>query len=159
MMGSHPAPCKRLMGYPLRFTISDKKAINCYVSSVNKLDDFVHQVDQYARETKKHFALLYFSDHGMTVDKSTVPVRHGSTGKNNYHVPFFITTDDSDKHRDIKRTVSAYQFINILAGVAGISADQVKPVSASAINSEPVRVFNGERMVDYESLSTSKIIN
>lgn len=159
MIGSHPDPCKRLMGYPQRFSVSGKQSVNCYVSSINKLDDFMHRAYNIAKENQKSFAMIYFSDHGMTIDNSDRPVRHGNAEKQNYHVPFFILSNDVNKHIEIDTSISAYQFANIFSFFSGISSQQIKPTSVFDMKSQKIEVFNGGNMVDYQDLSSSIIIH
>lgn len=159
MIGSHPDPCKRLMGYPQRFSVSDKQPINCYISSINKLDDFIHRTYDMSKESKGSFAIIYFSDHGMTVDTSNRPIRHGGEEKQNYHVPFFIIADDLKEHMRIATPISAYQFPKIFQYVAGISSQQLEPVDVFNMQKKPIYVFNGMNMVGYEKLSNSIIIH
>ena len=152
MIGSHPDPCKRLMGYPQRFTFSEKKPINCYVSSINKLDDFIHRTYNISKENKAPFVMFYFSDHGMTTDTSDRPVRHGNNGKQNYHVPFFILTDDAKEHVKIDTPFSAFQFMNIFGYYSGITSEQIKPINLFEGNQKEIKVFDGGVMMDYQRL-------
>ncbi|MCL9668530.1 phosphoethanolamine transferase [Rosenbergiella epipactidis] len=152
MIGSHPDPCKRLMGYPQRFTFSEKAPINCYVSSINKLDDFLHQTYSIAEENKESFLMMYFSDHGMTTDTSDRPVRHGNSEKQNYHVPFIILSNDIKGRTDIDTPISALQFINIFENYTGINSKQISPINPSNIIEKQIKVFDGSRMVDYQGL-------
>lgn len=155
MIGSHPDPCRRLMGYPQRFIFSEKEPINCYVSSINKLDDFLHRTYNMSKENKKSFVMMYFSDHGMTVDNSDRPVRHGNTEKQNYHVPFFVLADDLTVHTQIDTPISAFQFINIFGYYAGITSQQINPINVLDTKPKNIQVFNGTEMVDYQGLSNS----
>ena len=159
MIGSHPNPCERLMGYPQRFIVSDKKAINCYIASINKLDDFVHKAYTLAKDAQQSFALTYFSDHGMTVDNSSRPVRHGNAEKQNYHVPFMIITDQSVRHQEVNTEISAYQFPNIFSELTGISSRQITPLNVLAIPQQEVKVFDGAGMVSYDALAKGKVIH
>ena len=152
MIGSHPDPCKRLMGYPQRFTFSEKKPINCYISSKNKLDDFIHRAYNISKENKAPFVRFYFSDHGMTTDTSDRPVRHGNNGKQNYHVPFFILTDEAEEHVKIDTPFSAFQFMNIFRYYSGIKSEQIKPMTLFEGNQKEIKVFDGGVMMDYQRL-------
>ncbi|MBT0727801.1 phosphoethanolamine transferase [Rosenbergiella australiborealis] len=158
MIGSHPDTCERVIGYPQRFTVSDKQEINCYLASINKLDEFVHKVYDYAKDAQSPFVLTYFSDHGMTVDSGRRPVRHGGDEKQNYHVPFFIITDTATVHKTIDTPVSAYQFPNIFATLAGITSRQIIPLRIADIRPSEIKVFNGKEKVNYQQLSESVLI-
>ncbi|WP_149451587.1 sulfatase-like hydrolase/transferase, partial [Escherichia albertii] len=76
MMGSHPNPCDRLHSWPNHYQEQFPRKIACYLASISKLDNFLGQLDGILRRHSRHFAMLYFSDHGLSVSDSTNPVHH-----------------------------------------------------------------------------------
>uniref|UniRef100_UPI001F4E7454 sulfatase-like hydrolase/transferase n=1 Tax=Rosenbergiella nectarea TaxID=988801 RepID=UPI001F4E7454 len=114
-----------------------------------------HRTYNMSKENKKSFVMMYFSDHGMTVDNSDRPVRHGNTEKQNYHVPFFVLADDLTEHTQIDTPISAFQFINIFGYYAGITSQQINPINVLDTKPKNIQVFNGTEMVDYQGLSNS----
>ena len=76
MMGSHPNPCDRLNSWPNHYLEQYPRKIACYLASISKLDNFLGQLDGILRRYSRHFAMLYFSDHGLSVSDSANPVHH-----------------------------------------------------------------------------------
>ncbi|KAA1958510.1 sulfatase-like hydrolase/transferase, partial [Escherichia coli] len=64
MMGSHPNPCDRLHSWPNHYLEQYPRKVACYLASISKLDNFLGQLDGILRRHSRHFAMLYFSDHG-----------------------------------------------------------------------------------------------
>lgn len=159
MIGSHPDSCDRLNGYPITFNIQSKEKINCYLATINKLDSFVHQTIDILNSSGESYALVYFSDHGMTVDTSERPVRHGAEYQQNYKVPFFIMTSDKKDRTVINEPISAYSFLAIYEWLAGIHSQEVAPVSIDKSSTRNIQVFNGDRLMPFSELPNNIILN
>lgn len=151
MMGSHPDVCERLFDSPLLY-IDQPKSISCYLSSINKLDGFIQEVYQTLSKTQKSFNITYFSDHGMSVSEGGVYV--DNEFKDNYEVPFFMLSSDAQHKSDMKKRISAFDFMDIYAGLIGVKtpylSDQ-KHLDTIASNPNPI-VFNWDANVPYNSL-------
>lgn len=158
MMGSHPVTCDRVVDFPINFSISEKDEVNCYLASIEKLDFFIKKIVSDLNKTKKSYVLFYFSDHGLTVDESDRPVRHGSEHKQNYNIPFFIIKSDDKTHNINNTEMSARCFIPIFESVIGISSNIIEPKSPGEINDSNIKVFNGSYLVDYSSLKEKVIL-
>lgn len=154
MMGSHPDACERLFSYSVKYPQYSEK-INCYLSSINKLDHFIEKLYYVLKEKKEKFAITYFSDHGMTVDDEKYYVDNDL--KSNYSVPFFqLTSDETEKKHWAKR-VSAYDFMNIYAGFLGIKTpflDGKRSIEQIPDNSN-IQVFNWENYITFDSLKNN----
>lgn len=159
MIGSHPDSCDRLNGYPVTFNVQGKEKVNCYLATINKLDSFIHQTVDILNASGESYALVYFSDHGMTVDTSERPVRHGAEYKQNYKVPFFIMTSDKQDRTMIDEPISAYSFLSIYEWLAGIHSQEVAPVSIDKLSTQSIQVFNGESLVSFAALPSNIILN
>ncbi|WP_311899394.1 sulfatase-like hydrolase/transferase, partial [Escherichia coli] len=86
MMGSHPNPCDRLHSWPNNYQEQFPRKIACYLASISKLDNFLGQLDGILRRHSRHFAMLYFSDHGLSVSDSANPVHHDGHVQGGYSV-------------------------------------------------------------------------
>ena len=151
MMGSHPDACERLFNSP-RLYADQPKSIDCYLSSLNKLDHFIEKSDQILQASKQSFSLTYFSDHGMTVTEEAYYVDNNA--KNNYQVPFFVLTSDAKVQQHLKKTVSAYDFLNIYAGLIGVESEYLDKDRQlySIPHNQQVTVFDWNNYVPYLSL-------
>lgn len=151
MMGSHPDACERLFESP-RLYASKPERINCYLSSINKLDHFVEKIYTNLKADQRSFSINYFSDHGMTVDEDSYHV--DNEFKDNYQVPFFVLTSDAKAKNDYAKTVSAYDYMNIYAGLLGIKTpllDQNRNLDQIPDN-QNVMVFDWDDYIPYHSL-------
>lgn len=151
MMGSHPDACERLFNSP-RLYPKKTEAMNCYLSSINKLDHFIEKAYKQLEKTKRSFNITYFSDHGMTVSDSGIYVDNDH--KANYQVPFFILSSDAHTKKHIDKHISAFQYLDIYAGLIGVETPLLKPESQleNLENNTDVTVFDWENYVPYLNL-------
>ncbi|MDQ8954183.1 sulfatase-like hydrolase/transferase [Acinetobacter rudis] len=151
MMGSHPDACERLFNSP-RLYPKKTEAMNCYLSSINKLDHFIEKAYKQLEKTKRSFNITYFSDHGMTVSDSGIYVDNDH--KANYQVPFFILSSDAHTKKHIDKRISAFQYLDIYAGLIGVETPLLKPESQleNLENNTDVTVFDWENYVPYLNL-------
>lgn len=151
MMGSHPDACVRLFKSP-RLYPAKTQPMNCYLSSINKLDGFIEKVYQLAKKSKQSFNISYFSDHGMTVNDGGISV--GNDRKVNYQVPFFMLSSDAKSKKYLHKRLSAYQYLDIYAGMIGVETPilsnekQLEKIP----NNINVTVYDWENYVPYEQL-------
>ncbi|EQA6510420.1 sulfatase-like hydrolase/transferase, partial [Escherichia coli] len=110
MIGSHPNPCDRLNSWPNHYLEQYPRKIACYLASISKLDNFLGQLDGILRRHSRHFAMLYFSDHGLSVSDSANPVHHDGHVQGGYSVPLIITASDITSHQSVSRKISARHF-------------------------------------------------
>ena len=153
MIGSHPNPCERLQSYPLNFNTGNK-IIDCYLSSIQKLDSFIKRATEMLEKNGEPYVIFYFSDHGLTVDNSSNPVRHGNSYRENYDIPFFIIDKKYNTHRLIDEPFNNAEFLSKFAEKIGI---EYKLPLDEMRNSDYI-IYNGASFIDYRSLPTSKII-
>nr|WP_255524302.1 phosphoethanolamine transferase [Aquitalea sp. ASV15] len=154
MIGSHPNPCDRLQSYPLNFNTGNK-IIDCYLSSIKKLDSFIKKATEMLEQNGKPYVIFYFSDHGLTIDNSSNPVRHGNAYRENYDIPFFIIDNKSQKHRLIDGQFSNSAFLSKFSERIGI---EYKTPSDGMRSLDNV-VYNGSAFIDYKTLPNLKIID
>lgn len=151
MMGSHPQACDRLFETPKQYN-QYPETINCYLSSINKLDSFIEQSYKVLKKQNKSFSISYFSDHGMTVTDDSYYVDNDT--KSNYTVPFFQLTSDAKRKHYLHKTVSAYDFLNIYASTLGIETSYLQSSRSleKIRNNQDVKVFNWDKYLKYNEL-------
>lgn len=151
MMGSHPKACDRLFG-TAKIYGNYPETINCYLSSINKLDSFIEQSYKVLKKQNKSFSISYFSDHGMTVTDDSYYVDNDT--KSNYRVPFFQLTSDAKRKHYLYKTVSAYDFLNIYASILGIETPYLQSSRSleKIRNNRDVQVFNWDKYLKYNEL-------
>lgn len=151
MMGSHPDACERLFNSP-RLYPKKTEEMDCYLSSINKLDRFIEKAYQQLKKTNRSFNMTYFSDHGMTVSNSGIYVDNDH--KTNYQVPFFVLSSDAKSGQHLYKSISAYRYLDIYAGMLGIETPWLNPVKQLVdLPSDPdITVFDWENYVPYRSL-------
>lgn len=151
MMGSHPDACERLFNSP-RLYPTKTEPMNCYLSSINKLDSFIEKVYRQLEKSKRSFNITYFSDHGMTVTDSGIYVDNDR--KANYQVPFVTLSSDAHSKQHLSKSLSGFQYLDIYANMIGVKTpllDSEKSLKAIP-NNDNVIVFDWENYVPYESL-------
>lgn len=157
MIGSHPNPCDRLLSYKNTFknSFSDKKTA-CYLSTVSKTDNFIKNVVSIAKQ-KKDYTVIYFSDHGLSIDGSTPP-HHCAKFKECYSVPLIIMSNNDSKRIVKNEKTSAFNFISIYSKIIGVKPKGVTPFSFEKTTSTNVSVFKDDRLVNYDKLENQRAI-
>ncbi|ADO48691.1 phosphoethanolamine transferase [[Enterobacter] lignolyticus] len=158
MIGSHPDTCSRLNDFPVNFNISHQQKLNCYLATLQKLDAFLEHAHQILEQRGESYALIYFSDHGMTVDESERPVRHGADARQNFNIPLFLFTSDTKKHITDDTPISARKFMSLFEWIAGFDSDKVPALSPGEAAERDITVFNGEHLVPYDELKENAIV-
>ncbi|MTD37039.1 sulfatase-like hydrolase/transferase [Erwinia sp. CPCC 100877] len=159
MMGSHPNPCTRLFSYPNNYEGKFPSRISCYLATINKTDDFLRRINEFLTQHEQSFAMIYFSDHGMSVDSTKNRVQHDLKLRTSYEVPLIITANDITEHRLIKKPLSARNLLGIFGWLTGIRIRQISLIDPEKINTqEKITVFNGEEDIDINTLPTQEIV-
>ncbi|MEG3129170.1 phosphoethanolamine transferase [Pantoea cypripedii] len=158
MIGSHPDTCSRLNGYPVNLHISQQESFNCYLATLQKLDTFIQRAHDILARSGEPYALVYFSDHGMTIDDNERPVRHGNDARQNYNIPFFILTSDNHKHLIDDTPISARHFMALFSWLTGINSELIPAQSPAQVADHERTVFNGNNLIPYNELKNNDII-
>jgi glucan phosphoethanolaminetransferase (alkaline phosphatase superfamily) len=158
MIGSHPDTCSRLNGYPVTLHISQQESFNCYLATLQKLDTFMERAHNILEHSGESYALIYFSDHGMSIDNSVRPVRHGFDAQQNYNVPFFILTSDNNQHLIDNTPISARHFMALYSWLTGIHSELIPAQSPAQVADQERTVFNGESLIPYNDLKKSEVV-
>lgn len=108
MIGSHAYSCDRTDG---KFSLDLlSKDVSCYEESIRILDSFLEELNTTLQKTNKKFKMVYFSDHGETIQENFV-LSHGGLNKQQYEVPLLIWGNDIET---ITKNNSARQSTDLL---------------------------------------------
>ncbi len=121
-IGSHPSACETTGGVYDKFEISDE--VSCYIKTISDIKNLIYEVYKIARESKRTFKIVYFSDHGLTYDPQYQVLAH-SYGRQNFTIPLFILTDDLKNNINIEAYRNLGDFINLFQELTGIKAKGV----------------------------------
>ncbi|AIL33358.1 phosphoethanolamine transferase [Basilea psittacipulmonis] len=119
--GSHPNPCDRLFYFSNHYRVFVRKVPNCYLASIEKTDAFLRQVHDILEKQGESYSLMYFSDHGMSVQENGVRV--SSNILNAYRIPFLILSSDSTTHQMYDKYFSGFDFLSLFSQWIGVDTN------------------------------------
>ncbi|RIY31089.1 hypothetical protein CKF54_07760 [Psittacicella hinzii] len=161
MIGSHPVFCRRIWD-GVEFDYVNKE-LSCYVETIKQTDSFIEQIVQMAQATGESYSLMYFSDHGLayshTEDANEMTLIHSPDFKQSYQVPFFVISSDNQEQEHINFQQSATNFLQGFAEWTGITLGQYQGYPSFWLGTEqPLKVFAGDKWVEFNSLKEQKFI-
>lgn len=127
LIGSHPDACVRANNMYDVYYVS--KDISCYIQSIKNTDALLKEITILAEKNKQKWSMLYFSDHGLShfnKNSSDVYLEHDDKYKQNFQVPFFITSYDSKNRISIESYRSGLNFLSIFSQWTGINEPKLK---------------------------------
>lgn len=159
LIGSHPDACQRLHDYPISFHLGYGKHVDCYLTSIKKTDNFIKNMTDILSD--QPYALVYFSDHGVSINKETIKVN--AKVKNNYEVPFVILDSEFKEHTKIEHRVSQRHFLDFMATWFGVQTNLTNPrYRFDALHELPkadkIEVFNWQEMINVDTLEHEKVL-
>jgi len=127
LLGSHYDFCKRTFDKYGDFVSS--KEISCYIQSIKNTDTFLAQIydllQSNKQQTGKNWALVYFSDHGLSAEKGNPNnLFHSDKHKINYEVPFVILDSLMTETKFINKRRTGLHFMEFFADWLKVS-DQI----------------------------------
>lgn len=160
MMGSHPNPCDRLFNDAEPFREIFGRKVSCYLSTLVKLDKFLQNIYEMVTARGEDFAMVYFSDHGLSVSSDSTPVHHAPGLRSGYDVPFVIMASDIVTHQNHDIHISARRFPEIFQWLTGIQTRNLPLISPllQGNYTEYVSVFNGEHDVPIMTLPEEPLL-
>lgn len=96
-MGSHTPFCTRTEGQYDYFYQNQK--FSCYVQSIKNTDKLLSEIYSDLSETQSKWSMMYFSDHALSLTYDRNELAHSDKYKQNYEVPFFITSYNSNQKK------------------------------------------------------------
>lgn len=110
---------------------------------------------------------MYLSDHGLSNKERPLQgmtLQHDGQYQQNYQIPLIVMSSDDTTRTYIDTPRSGYQFINGFAEWLGIDEPTLR-LDTPFFSNEPitpidkVKVFDGNEIVDYQSLKEDPAIN
>ncbi|WP_167386003.1 phosphoethanolamine transferase [Xenorhabdus miraniensis] len=126
LIGSHADHCERTNGKYDDFYLN--KDMSCYIQSIKNTDHLLSKIVDAANASNKKWSMMYFSDHGVSFYNEKLrdkKLTHGDKYKQNYQVPFFITSYDSKKRDYINAFRSGFDFLSIYSEWIGVSETRI----------------------------------
>jgi len=158
LYGSHGPFCNRTKGKYDEFHVSDD--LSCYVQSIKQTDallqDIYQMLQQHKQQTNKEWAMVYFSDHGLTKNNDDANLYHGGGFKANYSVPFVLLNSKLTATSYINAQRSGFNFFDFFAKWLGIK-DNLLPNNCNFISEDDcpnsnIVITPDNKEVDYFSL-------
>ncbi len=159
MMGSHKAACDRLFQQKNIYEFGKGKQLDCYYSSINKLDTFLQRAADLLNRQEGGYSLVYFSDHGQTFfpghdgSGSDLAIDHGVEFRQDYFVPLLQLRSDAVAHVVHKEVLNGFDFLSFYGNWLGVKV--LHPNLASRgfhRDTGEDRVFNGTALVRVRDL-------
>jgi len=164
LYGSHSSFCKRVDGeYETPYINRD---LSCYVQSIKQTDGLlneIHSLLQQEKERKnREWAIVYFSDHGLSASETDETIRHGEKYKSNYDVPFIVMNSTLTETTYINAQRSALNFFDFFSNWTGIK-DHILPNECNFISEDPcphshtVVRYSDKQEMDYFKLGDERV--
>lgn len=100
--------------------------------------------------------MLYFSDHGLSFIDNQTDLIHGDKTRQNFEVPFFITSSDSTQREIISARRSAMSFMSLFSQWTGISEKSI-PQSCTMISNQECEGQNTIINFDKDPMSFERL--
>ncbi|CDG89563.1 putative Similar to membrane protein YbiP of Escherichia coli [Xenorhabdus bovienii str. feltiae Florida] len=163
LIGSHADHCERTQGEYDEFYLN--KDMSCYIQSIKNTDHLLSKIVDIANKENKKWSMMYFSDHGVSFYNEELKdkkLTHGDKYKQNYQVPFFIASYDSNERSYINSFRSGFDFLSIFSEWIGVREPRIKNNCNYMSNdycSDDIKVIDFDNKIkDYNSLP-DEVIN
>lgn len=160
MMGSHKTVCDRLFKQKIVYGFGKERQLDCYYSSINKLDNFIKKVAGALSRQAGGYSLVYISDHGQTFSPggggNHLPIDHGMEFRQDYFVPLLQLRSDASAHVGHKDVLNGFDFLSFYADWLGLKI--LRPTLAFRgfhRDTGEDRVFNGTTLVRVRDLQNN----
>jgi len=165
LLGSHYDFCSKTDGKYEHF-VSNKQT-SCYIQSIKQTDELLAQIHQYLQQTNQDWAMVYFSDHGLSfVKPDWIGVKftrnnlwHGDR-KINFEVPFIVMDSTMTETKFIKQRRSALHFFDFFGQWLGVK-DKLLPNKCNFVSEEECPnpndvITSNNKISDYSQLKNEK---
>ena len=134
IMGSHTPFCTRTEQQYEHFY--QNKKFSCYVQSIKNTDQLLSEIHTDLVKTESKWSMMYFSDHALSLTSDKNELAHSDKYKQNYNVPFFITSYNSTQQTFIDSRRSGLHFMSLFAQWTGIQENRIKSQCDMLSNNE-----------------------
>ncbi len=171
MIGSHPHACTRVKGMDVVFSAGHGRHIDCYLTSIQKLDFFMKELTHLLEKYAENYEILYVSDHSLRISPMTktekimdglhLPTKNIYVQpqiQEAYKTPLFFISSTQQKSRRDATPLSGFDFLHLFGNWLGVQSPWIladKNLQHPS-SSAPIQVFNWSRMVPLDSLPDEK---
>jgi len=164
LYGSHMPFCRRTDNDYDVFFVS--RNISCYVQSIKQTDDLLDKIYTLLQQNKQHhnkeWAMVYFSDHGLTPGNMVKSLYHHFQYQENYEVPFVIFNSKLTDTTWINSPRSGLDFVPFFAQWAGIKDNRIPETchflsEESCPNGITTINYNNNTVVNYLHLKNERV--
>ncbi|MDR0214189.1 MAG: phosphoethanolamine transferase [Comamonas sp.] len=171
MIGSHPHACTRVKGMDVDLHAGHGRHIDCYLTSIQKLDSFMKELTHLLTKYAQSYEILYVSDHSLRVSPMTKmeKIMDGVSlpTKNIYVQPqiqeaydtplVFISSMQQKAKKDVT-PLSGFDFLHLFGNWLGVQSPWIRTDKnlQNPSSSAPIQVFNWSQMVPLDSLPDAK---
>jgi len=143
LFGSHSPFCHRSYGkYDVYLTpFKDERYdrdFSCYVQSIKETDKLLENIYQLLQQDKqekgKEWAMLYFSDHGLSLNEDNILIHNGGY-KVSYQVPFVILNSKLTETKFINSQRNGFDFVDFFAQWTGVK-DKLLPNKCNFVSED-----------------------
>ncbi|WPA90584.1 phosphoethanolamine transferase [Providencia zhijiangensis] len=124
LMGSHTPFCTRTEGQYDYFYQNQK--FSCYVQSIKNTDKLLSEIYSDLSKTHSKWSMMYFSDHALSLTYDRNELAHSDKYKQNYEVPFFITSYNSNQKETINNRRSGLNFMSLFSQWLGVNESSIE---------------------------------
>jgi glucan phosphoethanolaminetransferase (alkaline phosphatase superfamily) len=117
MIGSHEPVCYRLGNF--QPSVKTHNEASCYALTIKKLDLFIKKITNILN--KKKYKLMYFSDHGLSVEKKRI--FHTADIYEVYQIPLFYLDSEAKEHIKIKKMISSLNVLDLYSNFINIKTN------------------------------------
>ncbi len=168
LVGSHYHFCSRLDDAYQVTPVegAGEKPMDCYLTSYRQTDELIRRVYEKLQDSQQSFSILYFSDHGLSMNtlsmSSNFKLIHSGDYQSNFEAPALVMSSDTHETKRIKSVKSGYYFMNLFADWLGIEESHLSQQQPHFFEDHPtptpVKVFNFEKVVNFKGLSKDNAI-
>ncbi|MFS1538505.1 MAG: phosphoethanolamine transferase [Candidatus Phlomobacter fragariae] len=158
LIGSHPRACVRTDDHYDIFYKSEE--ISCYIQSIKNTDHLLATIHKYLTDSQSKWTMIYFSDHGLSFINKNNPgnlkLTHNDQYRQNYEVPLFISSYNSNDRQYITAPRSGINFLSLFSEWSAISdpsIDHSCHMISNDICHQQNNVLNfSNKLIDYTKL-------
>ena len=167
MLGSHPHACSRVPDMPVKLHAGHGRHIDCYLTSLQKLDLFMQTLTELLAQYSEDYEVLYVSDHSLRVspmseteklmDSFHLPTKNiyvQPQVREAYDTPLFFISSKQQQAKKVEVPLSGFDFLHLFGNWLGVSSPWINSAKnlRNPSSSAPIQVFNWSHMVPLDTL-------
>lgn len=152
MIGSHEETCKRIGDFQPRFNDLKSRDVNCYLTTILKLDIFIKSISELLKEHGDSYSIVYLSDHGLDITNDNI--KHNYIYKQIYHIPMFMISSDDTDRKWVGSHITGAHFSQIFTNWIGVELGNSKPGNLDIVsdNQHNIKVYSPNTLTPFTKL-------